>query len=323
MKKIVIFNVGGASSAYIEIDDIKVLIDLGSGNNFSPVNDFLIPISQNRNYLKDNSGKYRWINQLFLTHLDNDHVSDFVELNKDFIPELLTVPNDHQAIHENLRVNRDKIPKNDAAELILNDMRLRSPGRYFNQPDVDRPLTVYNSDIFSLFYISPKECEIIDNTGDGEYPYYCNNISLITIVKVGAYRILFPGDMMSNGMEYLINNNTGFKETLMIDGVDFLIAPHHGINTAFPQSLFNIIKNSKVKLTIISEKEIEKSESENRHDVDKRYYQPEFSSGYIVSGVSQNAIITSKHIIGHILIDFDSIYPTIKRCTTEELLKIF
>lgn len=46
--KVAILNVGGALSSYIEVSGKKVVIDLGSGNDFSPVNDFLVPLFMGR-----------------------------------------------------------------------------------------------------------------------------------------------------------------------------------------------------------------------------------------------------------------------------------
>jgi predicted O-methyltransferase YrrM len=46
MYKIAILNVGGAFSAYAELNGKKIVVDLGSGNGFSPVNDFLLPLSE-------------------------------------------------------------------------------------------------------------------------------------------------------------------------------------------------------------------------------------------------------------------------------------
>ena len=42
--KIVIFNVGPALSAYIEMGSNKIVVDLGKGNDFSMVNDYLLPL---------------------------------------------------------------------------------------------------------------------------------------------------------------------------------------------------------------------------------------------------------------------------------------
>ena len=42
--KVVIFNVSGALSSYVETSTKKIVIDLGKSKEFSPVNDFLIPL---------------------------------------------------------------------------------------------------------------------------------------------------------------------------------------------------------------------------------------------------------------------------------------
>ena len=46
--KVVIFNIGAALSAYVEIGDKKIVIDLGKSSVFSPVNDFLLPLFEKR-----------------------------------------------------------------------------------------------------------------------------------------------------------------------------------------------------------------------------------------------------------------------------------
>lgn len=327
MKKIAIFNVGGASSAYIEIDTIRIVIDLGAGNDFSPVNDFLIPLSIKRQYKKDESTNKIWINQLFLTHLDNDHVTDYLNFSDYFMTELLTAPSDHSKILEKLKIKREKVPNNDIVKKVLDDMQIRIPGRHKDHPDYEKPLSVYDTNTLSLYYIPPDECEKLDNLSEDKIESYKNNISLLIILNIDNHIVVFPGDLMNSGIEYLIANNPTLRKTFESMGVDFLVAPHHGLSTSFPVSLFQNIKDNKVRLSIISEKELKKTDKENRNDVDTRYYQKEYSKGYKVesSAPPQNqfAIATSKHIEGHILIDFDSSSPIIKRCSTEELLNEF
>jgi hypothetical protein len=53
MKKIVIFNIGGALSSYVEIDNTKFIVDIGGGNNFSPTKDFLEPLAEKEVLLKN------------------------------------------------------------------------------------------------------------------------------------------------------------------------------------------------------------------------------------------------------------------------------
>ena len=87
MKKIVIFNVGGALSAYAEFDDKKIIIDIGGSSDFSPVDDFLIPLSEQDKFEvgenKINKDKFL-INQLFLSHLDKITFQNMINLKINF-----------------------------------------------------------------------------------------------------------------------------------------------------------------------------------------------------------------------------------------------
>ena len=42
--KLVVFNVGSALCVYAEHQTTRIVFDIGKGNNFSPVNDFLLPL---------------------------------------------------------------------------------------------------------------------------------------------------------------------------------------------------------------------------------------------------------------------------------------
>ena len=90
--KVVIFNVGGALSSYVETSTKKIVIDLGKSKEFSPVNDFLIPLFEKRG-TKSGNGKYV-IDQLVLSHPHADHINDLEEFDKNFYPVLYTTPND-------------------------------------------------------------------------------------------------------------------------------------------------------------------------------------------------------------------------------------
>ena len=316
MRKIAIFNVGGALSAYADIDNFKYLMDIGAGNGFSPVNDFLLPLFNAR--YPDRTSKHQ-IDQLLLSHLDNDHISDFKGFDESFHPTLLTVPNDHPSIPEELRLSRANIPINENVEMILDRMRSRTPGFHPASPDYENPLAVCDASSMALFYIPPKHCQELDRVSDSDYPNYRNNVSLILYVRINDSSILFTGDMMKDGMEYLISSNDEFRHVLGESGVDFLVSPHHGLDTSFPNSLFQEIRGGKVKLNIISEKKNIKAETDNRHNVDTRYYSPDFSTGVdVLNGQAgkQYGIITSR---GHIVIDFDiPNMPLVKRISSNE-----
>lgn len=46
--KLVVFNVGSALCVYAEHQTTRIVFDIGKGNNFSPVNDFLLPLYEKR-----------------------------------------------------------------------------------------------------------------------------------------------------------------------------------------------------------------------------------------------------------------------------------
>lgn len=82
--KVVIFNVGGALSSYVETKTKKIIVDLGKSSDFSPVNDFLLPLFKKKNE-KSTNGKYQ-VDQLILSHPHLDHISDLENFDKHFYP---------------------------------------------------------------------------------------------------------------------------------------------------------------------------------------------------------------------------------------------
>ena len=313
MKKIVILNVGGALSSYAEIDDKKIIIDLGKSSDFSPVDNFLIPLAQKRSFRKTdtagNTNKY-YIDQLFLSHLDNDHISDYELFRKKFHPNYMTCPNDNETQENIFKISSNFFTgKNTSRKVVLDDMGMGKrtanvPNPYGMSPT--NPLVSTIPEIIKLFYIKPTECGNDENLKSG----YANNISLLLFFHLGDKILLMPGDILKEGMEYLIENNADFKKQLNDFGIDFLIAPHHGLATSFSERLFQEMKGNKTRLNIISEKIREEDSDENRSDVDKRYYDSNYSSGE--NSLKQSAVKTS---MGHIVIDLETDETEIKQCS--------
>lgn len=321
MKKLVILNVGGALASYAEIDDKKVIIDLGKSTDFSPVDNFLIPLAQKRSFRKTgiagNTDKYH-IDQLFLSHLDNDHISDYEKFRDKFHPNYMTCPNDNETQDSIFKIIINFFTgENNTRKLVLSDMKTRTanvPGNPFGMSP-SNPLVSTIPEIIKLFYIRPTDCGNDENLKLG----YANNISLLLFFHLDNKTLLMPGDILKEGMEYLIENNVDFKKQLNDFGVDFLIAPHHGLATSFSERLFQEIKGNKTRLNIISEKVREEDSDENRSDVDKRYYDSNYSSGE--NSLKQNAVKTS---MGHIVIDLESDETEIKQYSDiNDVLKEF
>lgn len=74
--KLVVFNVGSALCVYAEHQTTRIVFDIGKGNNFSPVNDFLLPLYEKRreHRLKNRNNRYG-ISQLIVSHPHKDHIS--------------------------------------------------------------------------------------------------------------------------------------------------------------------------------------------------------------------------------------------------------
>ena len=184
MQKIVIFNVGGALSCYAEFNDKKAVIDLGSSQEFSQVDDFLIPLSETGKFPigtnSFNNGKFV-LDQLFLSHLDNDHISDYEKFREKFHPGYMTCPNDNETQDSIFKIIIGFFTgENRIRNLVLDDMKLRSanvPNSYGMSPS--NPLVSTIPEI-RLFYINPTECGADDNLNSD----YANNISLILFAQV-------------------------------------------------------------------------------------------------------------------------------------------
>jgi len=316
IKKQVIFNVGGALSSYLEFNGNKVIIDLGKSDDFNPVTDFLLPLAKIKFDKAPNNPDKHSLTQAYLSHLDNDHISVIKEFDENFLPEFLTVPCEHPrqnsifniivSLFTDKNENRDKV-------LALMAKRLPGYGREI-QEDYDKPLVVHRNCLgnVKLYHIPASICanEKIFNKKD-----YSNNLSLVLFIQIDGHTIFMPGDLMKEGMEYLINNNIELKNSLQNLGVDFLVAPHHGLATSFPDILFKTMKNNKTnRLNIISEKIRRSLLGENRSDVDSRYY------GDLFCACNNNldrqgGIKTSG---GHIVIDYSNEIPNIKIIDTEK-----
>jgi len=300
MKKFAIFNVGGALSCFGEIDGERFVIDLGKSSDFSPVDDFLLPLAKARCFHKDPNKGYKYkIDQLFLSHLDNDHTSDYASFDEHFTAAFMTCPSDNEKMDIKFRINRDKIGElTENKKAILKEMKGRNPSNPLPLKTI-----IPNTDLSFIYPSNVEEDSDLDNG-------YANNISLALFLECGDKTILLPGDLLKEGTKYLINNNTHFRNLLSSKGVDYLVAPHHGLQSSFSSKLFETIKDNKTRLNIISEKTRESDSDENRSDVDGRYYSSDYSTGD--NALDQYGVKTS---LGHIVVDLNSEERDIKQYT--------
>lgn len=285
--KVVIFNVGGALSSYVETSTKKIVIDLGKSKEFSPVNDFLIPLFEKRG-TKSGNGKYV-IDQLVLSHPHADHINDLEEFDKNFYPVLYTTPNDlSPETDKHMNVNWELVDDPESNPVMkLRDM---FKGRQL-------PLRVCEPTKMTIGYIYPGN---VENNDTLKLESYTNNISLGVILHSG-YSIFFSGDIQKEGMKIFLDDNPSLRKQLST-GIDFLVTPHHGLRSSFSTDLFNAMKNGKTKkLNIVSEKVT--CGPDDKRQVDSRYSTSDYCEGVNNLSTDDNPVYQRKTSNGHIFID--------------------
>ena len=286
--KQVIFNVNDAFSTYIEFENKTLLIDLGKSENFNPIINFLLPLYKKRNAMKNN-GRY-YLNQLLISHPHNDHISAIGDFNDNFYPELLTCPNDNSGMLENEKINWDLVDDNQNVSTLREMLSGRIP-----------PLCSTNPQSEFIYYIPPKT---VEGNNELKTESYCNNISIVVYVRINGTKILVPGDIQKAGMDYLINTNTSFR-SILHEGVDILITPHHGLRSSFSVEMFSRCKDSKTRcLNIIPEKAT--TEDSNRQ-IDSRYSSSDYCKGENNFSTNINPVYQRKTTGGHIYINYQNI----------------
>lgn len=289
--KVVIFNVGAAMSAYVETNNKKIVIDLGKSSEFSPVNDFLLPLFEKKGEKKNCEGKYN-LSQVFISHPHRDHISDLSDLDEHFYINLYTTPND-------LTKGFDAHRKNVNWELVddhdSDDVK-KVKEIYKNR---QLPLRVSLPTQMTLGYMYPGNVEDNETLTSESYT---NNIGLVLYIHAG-YKILFAADIQKEGMKLLLEDNKELKKKIG-QGVDFLVCPHHGLRSSFSAELFNAMKNGKTKkLNIVSEK----VNGDDNRNVDNRYSSTDYCEGDNNLSANGNIVCQRKTSQGHIFIDDDGI----------------
>lgn len=307
--KQVIFNVGGALSSYIEFDNKAIVVDIGQGNGFNPVTDFLFPLYTKRNGRRESStsSENRFVvDQLIISHPHEDHLSAINEFDKYFYCDLLTTPNDNDGMEEQEKVNWELIDKNENVNKLKEMLVGRTP-----------PLRASHDQNEFIYYIPPEICE---NTPELKQESYANNISIATFFILKNHRVFMPGDIQKAGMKEILDRKHLLKNKLN-GGVDVLIAPHHGLRSSFSTELFEMIKGNKVRcINVVSEKR----NTDDSRNVDTRYSSSEYCLGKNnLEGFEDHYQVKTSR--GHIVIDYSyNDYPRIEIVDdNEKLIKQF
>lgn len=224
--KLIIFDVGNAACSVISSpNNYGLMVDCGSNTEkTNPVDSFksnkkwlgITPYvtSQHRSYV---------LGLLHITHPDDDHVKNAKRIREELTPYLLKRCK-HEEFPDGDSINDDYI------EYIDNNYRGTNPELINWGFEVN--------DTFQIPMEVVKSNELLSQK-------VRNNSSILRYLKHDGVRILFTGDLEVDGWQYLVDNNESFTSTIS-EGIDILIAPHHGHISGFPRALFDKCGNVKV-----------------------------------------------------------------------------
>ncbi len=223
MMKLIVFDVGNAACSIISSpNNIGMMIDWGSSNEKDN------PVDLYKKYktwlgiqpFMRNGTQYE-LGLLHITHPDDDHVKNIQRIEKDMKPCLLHKREceeflDSDTINQEYRDIEKKYRNYNSTEL---DWRF----------DKNETFSISMDDIKANKELSEKQR---------------NNSSIIRFIQYSGIKVLYCGDMEKPGWEWLVNHNKQFVQTVS-EGIDILIAPHHGHKSGFPSALFDVIGNVK------------------------------------------------------------------------------
>lgn len=221
--KIIICDVGNAASAIVKVPTgYSMMIDCGCNQEKNnPVDIFFKNLNwlQSKDYVTQSGVHYK-LALLHITHPDDDHVRNAERVRKELTPYL---------------VHRNNCSLFSDSDSINQDYKKYIDSIYNGNDPV---IVNYGLDANEVFCI-PFE---VVQTNVKLNKKVRNNSSILRYIKYNGYRILFAGDLEKDGWEWLCNNDLRFIR-LMKEGLDFLIAPHHGHISGFPKSLFDLTGN--------------------------------------------------------------------------------
>jgi len=244
--KLIVFDVGNAACTLIATPSkYGMMIDCGSNSEkINPIDLY----SNNKDWLGiqsyyNNGVEYK-LGLLHITHPDDDHVRNAVRIKKELTPYLLR------------RTNFEEFPDSGT----INKDYIDSLDKNYRGTPVDFDFEFEKNRIFQI----PMSIVTTDEKLKNKVR---NNSSILRYLEYGGCRILFGGDLETEGWEWLIKNDPLFVE-IVKNGVDIYIASHHGHKSGYSKTLFDLIGNVKV---VIHSKGSEGSS--NGTDVSSQYTQ--------------------------------------------------
>lgn len=267
----IIFNVEHGFCAFIKSpNDYGLMIDCGGRENFSPIK----WVRANYNYGNGNIQYHqgRRIAEMIITHLHTDHFSDIGSfVRREDRPKILLRDKETlKFIDEKITEEKVGSPQRD----ILEKFR-RFQADY--TLDVEKQVD-WGFDFFKRGQISFRAAEGINKNRDK----IINNRSFLIGIEYAGNKILFPGDIETEGWEKSFEYENLKK---ILADTNFFITSHHGRQSGCNTSMLNYTGIPFIYIVSARAKD------------DGTYYsfysKPENSTGYKVSGDREESRVIS------------------------------
>lgn len=249
--KLTVFDVSNAACALVLCPNgNSLMIDCGSNDEKDCPVDSILRWRGPNNWLssmKDHvtaDGRRYPMTMLAITHPDLDHVRNSQAVKERLTPYLLN------------RRYVEHYPQEDAD--TVDEYYRKNVCEYYRGSNPETPDWGFDRRLqFEIPMDVIAKSEILNTAVK-------NNSSRVHLIENRGCRMLFGGDLETEGWEWLIANDPSFG-TEIEKGVDILIASHHGHKSGFSSALFS--RMGPPKLSILSKG----SESGDETDVSSQY----------------------------------------------------
>lgn len=269
---VTVFDVGRGLCASVRTPSGHlILIDCGSGDVFSPV----LWLSQNRGAWTQHLGQA--LTAMIITHPHDDHLADLERVTR-LLPPFMVIRRTDLNWSKALGVARLSQP-------VAHYLRNYLPPQYCEQIARGAQPDWGDGCELRCYWLPANAVEQVSSSDSS----YCNNSSVVTILKYRGYTFAFTGDMEAEGMDKLLElSPRGLGKDIVaftdlfgnpVGGVDFLVAPHHGHPSGFSSTWFRWTGPTR-RFNLVSERRRRSGEEQRQTQVDSRYSQPEFSFGW-------------------------------------------
>ena len=210
--RFIVWNVQHGSAAYLRTPNGKhVVIDLGAGENFSPLTHLW-------------REGVRKLDHVTITHPHMDHIEDILYFDA-FKPEGVRIPN--HLTEKHIRDGNPK-PSPEADKKIRQYLEIKRKYAGFASLQ-GNVYSLPNTGGASVSMFNPVKA----STGN------LNNHSVVTTVQYHGVKILIPGDNEAASWEELLGQPS-FRTA--IANTHVLVAAHHGRESGFYRPLFDHIR---------------------------------------------------------------------------------